>query len=312
LGLISREDTLTEIEAIFASLPTIDIDGLALPPALFNGANGSPVLIGYDACDIGRFLSAMKNLVTKDIISFSDAEAVLARWDLAATVRERKVFGHRDQRWSEMTQNHCATYSAKAFAFFGLEIDPAIDALDAQSNADARLAVMYQADDIGHYGAEPYLLEAIEGSMTPQSQLLTEVLLAAQMQWFEDTGQLKCVSEAPLNFAPWFSFQGLRLGRSGAESWVISTPDNAETAPSAVLTSRAAMISAKAAYLWDATYPGAYASRLVETIRQSARLADGGFSVGVLERDGSALADYSDINTNGIILQAIAHKLTQS
>ena len=139
---------------------------------------------------------------------------------------------------------------------------------------------------------------------------LSEVLFDAQLSWFEETGQLKCVSEAPLNFAPWFSYQGLRVDRAGAESWDISTISTYSGYQSTDFQKRAALISSKAAFLWAANYPHEHSDRLLKFVREKAKIEGQGFSVGVFSATQKAMKDYSDVNTNGIILAAIAQMLS--
>jgi len=65
-------------------------------------------------------------------------------------------------------------------------------------------------------------------------------------------------------------------------------------------------VSSKAAFLWAAYHPGAYADALIAHIREKARL-EIGFASNVNTATGLATQNYTDLNTNGIILQAIAH-----
>lgn len=66
------------------------------------------------------------------------------------------------------------------------------------------------------------------------------------------------------------------------------------------------LVNTKAAYLWTAARPGAYATMLVRHVRDRARLDGMGFSPGAFAATGKAMPGYADVNTNGIILAAIA------
>jgi hypothetical protein len=70
--------------------------------------------------------------------------------------------------------------------------------------------------------------------------------------------------------------------------------------------SRARMVSTKGCFLWHAARPGTYATLLYEHAREIARIEGLGFSSGIQEGTdrGSAV---SDVNTNGLILEAIAY-----
>ena len=129
------------------------------------------------------------------------------------------------------------------------------------------------------------------------------------MTWFETTGQLKCVSESPLNRQPWFIFQGLRVDRLGAEAWTIKSPDRSEAFQTEDFLRDAEVLSTKSAYLWAATHPHPYSDRIIRLIRDKARIDNFGFSVGVFARTLLPMENYSDLNTNGIILTAITSML---
>ena len=144
---------------------------------------------------------------------------------------------------------------------------------------------------------------------SPQGRYLMDILLNAQQNWHAQTGTYKCVSEAPLAFAPWFSFQGLRPNRLGNDAWVISAPGDANAFDKANFRETSALISAKAAYLWAAVYGDPYSKEVLDQIQTRGRADQGGFTVGLFESDLTQMYGYSDINTNGIILTAIAYLL---
>ena len=54
--------------------------------------------------------------------------------------------------------------------------------------------------------------------------------------------------------------------------------------------------------------PQAYSQLLIDYIRQNARFEDLGFASGVFTATGLVTANYSDVNTNGIILEALAYR----
>ncbi len=308
LGLVAREDAQGRIGLVLGNLPTTAIEGLSLPTALFDSGTLAIVNAGFDSCDVGRFLLSLKCAVDAGLLTPDQAKTVVGRWDLPATIKDGRAFGYASGQWRDVTLSHCTAYARQGYAAWGMPMTDPMPAVDEKSTADHYLRLLYMADDVGHYGTEPYLLEAIEGRLSAQSRYLADILFDAQLSWFEDTGRFKCISEAPLNFAPWFSFQGLRLGREGESAWVVSSRSRDPRHSSPAFLRRAAVISAKSAYLWSAVYPHAYSDTLVGVIRENGRSDGGGFCVGLFESDLSAMRDYSDLNTNGIILQAIAHK----
>ena len=69
------------------------------------------------------------------------------------------------------------------------------------------------------------------------------------------------------------------------------------------------MVSSKSAYLWSVARTQAYSQLLVDYIRQNVRFEDLGFASGVYMATGLATANYSDVNTNGIIQEALVYRL---
>ena len=205
--------------------------------------------------------------------------------------------------------SHGSHYSRNGYIAWGMPMDTAYPSLSGADTGDQYIRLLYQAAFLGHFGTEPHLLEGIEVGYSPESKYLSDVLFDSQLSWFEETGQFKCVSEVALNFSPWFSYQGLRVDRRGAGAWVISTDKQSYWYQTQDFLKKAEIISSKAAFLWAALYPHEYSSRLVELIREKARIEDLGFSVGVFNNTQEAMEGYSDLNTNGIILTAIAQKL---
>ena len=70
-------------------------------------------------------------------------------------------------------------------------------------------------------------------------------------------------------------------------------------------------VSSKAAYLWSAMQPHSYSDTLREYVRNTAK-TENGFSSSIFVKSGRPTRDYTDLNTNSIILQAIAHQLETS
>ena len=312
LSLISVEDARTRVGRVLENLPSISVDGHALPPALFRADNPEASRPDFNACDTGRFLLALAALVDAGLVAKARAQEVVDQWDLSASVQERKPFDFSSGEWRDASRSHCTHYSRNGYAAWGMPVDQVYPALEDGKTGDQNIRLLYSAANIGHFGTEPLLLEALEIGHSSESRYLSEVLFDAQLSWFEETGRYKCVSEAPLNFAPWFSYQGLRVDRSGQESWVISTLGNDAAYQTERFFNRAELISAKAAYMWAVERPHAYSSALLSQIRQKARLDGLGFSVGVFSQTLKAMPGYSDVNTNGIILTAISKILAES
>lgn len=314
LDIIPRHEATARLITMLANMPVSNLAGLNLPPAMFlTDSSKAIVTPGFDICDTGRFLIALRAAVAAGLVPAETAAATLNAWDLGAAVQDRHPFNHDGTNWHDVTQSHCTPYIGRAFAQLGLPmISPYMPAGTGNvtgTATDDLIRLLYAAAFIGSYGTEPLLLEAIELGASPQSAFLADVLFDAQLAWFETTGQLKCVSESPLNTQPWFIFQGLRVDRLGAKAWTIKSLDRAEAFQTEAFVRDAEVLSTKSAYLWAATHPHPYSDRIIRLIRDKARIDNFGFSVGVFARTLLPMKDYSDLNTNGIILTAIASML---
>ena len=190
-----------------------------------------------------------------------------------------------------------------------MEVQSSYPVINETSTGDDHMRLLHRAAFLGPYGAEPLLLAAVERGLTPEFRFLSDVLFDAQLTWFEDTGKLRSVSETPLNISPWFIYQGLRVDRTGTDAWVTGTKSGEAKYQTPEFMALAEVISTKSAYLWVAAYPHPYSNRLVALVREKARIEDHGFSSGIYASTLEAMEGYSDLNTNGIILTAIAKML---
>ena len=141
--------------------------------------------------------------------------------------------------------------------------------------------------------------------MSPESAYLADVLFAAQLEEHDETGRLICVSEGPINRPPWFLYQGLQFdapGRVWATDTVASLPEHRTNA----FRNEHLSISSKGAYLWSAYREHPFCDDLRALVRDKAKTPYG-FASSINERTGQASTAYSDINTNAVILQSIAH-----
>lgn len=311
LSIIPTSEAEARAELILANLPSKNIGGHALPPSLFSAQNPNNSRSEFDACDTGRFLIALKRLVDSGLTTETRAQTLFDTWDIAATVHDKGPHNFTGGNWHDMTNSHCAHYARNGYIQWGIPMESGYPVLNDNENADQKIRLLYKAAFIGHFGAEPLLLEAMEIGFSPETLYLSEVLFDAQLSWFEETGQLKCVSEAALNFPPWFAFQGLRVDRSGQGAWVISTPGHQAQYQTEAFFAKADVISSKAAFMWATEFPHAYSSQLLQVVRDKARIEGLGFSVGLFIDGLEPMKDYSDVNTNGIILTAIAKMLAR-
>ncbi len=309
IGLIDTEEAGARITAIFDHVPVQTIDGLRLPPLFLATDSGVALRRGFDLCDSARMLIALASARDAGLVSEAYASEFFESWDIAATLRDGRPFDHKGGGWVEAFQNHCTPYVRRGLADWGIEVASPYPQPDGGDNADFCMRLLHSVAFIGHYATEPLLLEATELGHSAASRCLGEVLFDAQISSFETTGRLKCVSEISLHEAPWFTYQGLRVDLPGEQGWVIKAPNPDPAYATDVFRAKVEAISAKAAYLWAAHYPHPYSQRLVSLVREKARIEGSGFSVGVFTGSGEPVPGYTDINTNGVILSAIAYQL---
>lgn len=307
LALITDAQFLTRVAAILRALPSARIGGLELP----NSEIATHRLLGlttdYNACDTGRLLSALSALDRYPLSRGACAERV-AGWDLAGTLQDGRLQSLSQGRRIALDRSHCAHYAALAFARWGIEagspyaVDPGLGATDAQ------MALLYEVARIGAIGAEPLLMEALEMGLSAPSAYLADVLMCAQIRSHAATGALVCVSEGPMDRAPWFTYQGFRPDVAD-DVWDVRSAEPGAAFQTAEFRQAARMFSTKAAFLWAASHPGPYADLLLRHARDRARVSEAGYGAGIYAATGVATTNYTDINTNGVILQAIAHIL---
>lgn len=309
LGLINRAEVNERIELILAHLPVTTLGGHRLPPSFFHASSLNPLEAAFDSCDTGRFLNALMVAVEAGAVTRESAAKFIAHWDLSAAVRGGHIHNYEKGRFIDVTQSHCNAYVARGYSRWGFEVARALPALPANPSADDLMALIFAAGDIGAYGTEPMLLDLLETGADPAIRYLAELLFDAQLSWYEETGELKCVSESPLNFAPWFIYSGLRVDRAGDAAWTLQTLTNERAFQTEAFRRKAEVLSTKSAYLWEAIFPHPYSTQLRELMQAKARIDDAGFSAGLFAEDLAPMANYSDLNTNGIILSAIARLL---
>lgn len=307
LRLLNRQVAADMIMTAVGSLPTEQLDGGTLPPSNFSAQTLRTTVAGFDSCDAGRLGIALSRAVSRGFVAGADVLATVKDWTLGQAVRTGWHFSNRNGRWQDTSQSHCTDYIVPGYAFLAQQVVPHFSGGD--DSAETEIITLYQAAALGAISTEPYALGAIELGMDGPTRLILDALFDAQLGWFEETGLLRCVSEAPINREPWFIYSGLRLDIDGPDAWVIGTITRDNAALSEDLDSASEIISSKAAYLWRAVHPHSYSDRLVDIVRENARIPGYGFSVGVYADTLSPMPNYTDINTNGIILAAISNIL---
>ncbi|MEZ5912739.1 MAG: DUF3131 domain-containing protein [Paracoccaceae bacterium] len=306
LGLADGAGLAARIERILAAIPKATIAGLALPPAEIASDRRRILSRDYNATDTGRLLIALRALEEHPATRGIGAAQVRG-WDLAATLEAGRIRAVERRQMVPADRSNYAHYIARGYAFWGMPaLSPFADVAEA-SDADRHMRWLYRVAGFGALGAEPLLLEAVEMPASAEAVYLGDVLQAAQERYWRETGQMVCASEGSLDRSPWFSYQGLSVGERAAP-WVILA-GSGRRGETRALGPEARLISTKAAYLWAAVRPGPHSDRMLAFVRSKAALAGGGFASGIYSTDGRPTEGYSDVNTNGVVLQALAYML---
>lgn len=307
LGLATDDEFAEAAEKILKSLPATRIGKLRLPQANVSTRRGGAADNSYNASDTGRLLIALKYLGGHAGLE-KEVAAVVVRWDLAATLSERRLRDIDDGVWKTYFRSNYAHYAARGFALWGLEVDTPYAPEPEDAATDRRMRILGRVADIGSVGTEPHTLEAMEFGASEASGLIADLLFAAQVDEYRRTGRFVCVSESSIDRAPWFVYQGLEIDAED-DPWTLETMVHRSRYRAPALREAIEVVNCKGAYLWNAVRPHAYSGRLVGHVRERGRVPGLGFASGIYAAMGRPTANYSDVNTNGIILEAIAYTL---
>ena len=277
-------------------------DGNALPNFRNSSLDGSPVEEGFDSTDMGRLLIALSVLdrATRGTLDIKD---LVTAWDVSGSIKNGAMQDIKHGEASPAKSYVYAAYVSRGYDLWAIEHKPVL-ALPV-GTAAARRRFLNRVQEVGLIATEPSLNEAVELGISPQGEVLAETLSVAQERRYESDGILTAVSEGPMDREPWFSYQAYKLdGRDG--EWRVDALDENPNWQTKEFIEGARMVSSKAAFLWLAYKPNDYSRRLYEHISQGAKSDRLGFCSGIYEKSGERCEEY-DVNTNAIILEAIAY-----
>ncbi|UVK39331.1 DUF3131 domain-containing protein [Mesorhizobium sp. AR10] len=262
---------------------------------------------GFDSADTGRLLIALKILDQHTAGAFPIFNLV-SNWSFKPVLKggEMHVVNEKGRISSAHTSSY-AGYAGRGYSFWGEQIKPVFDTEDPGRNMDEAVAVLAEIQRRGRIATEPHVTEEIELGGSPHGRLMADILYAAQMKRYRETGMLTCVSECSMAGPPYFTYQGYQLTDNGGV-FSVDTMKISAQAKMAKLADSLRLISTKGAYLWYSTRPGDYSDKLVALVRERAKMPGMGFSSGISERTGKPI-QVTDINTNGIVLESIAYIL---
>jgi hypothetical protein len=264
--------------------------------------DGSPVEAGFDSTDMGRLLVAL-SILDHATEGSLDIGRLVGSWDVHSTIKSGAMQDIKDGAAEPAESYVYAPYVSRGYNLWGIKHKPALT-LPVDTEAE-RLRFLKKAGETGMIATEPSLNEAVELGISPHGAVLAETLYEAQRQRYEETGVLTAVSEGPMDRDPWFSYQGYRANGEGGE-WRVDALDENPAWQTREFVEDALMVSSKAAFLWLAYRPDDYSLKLYEHISKGARSDRLGFSSGIYEKSGQRCEEY-DVNTNSVILEAIAY-----
>ena len=307
IGLLSDAEFYERSKAVLGGLATGTYNGLRLPKGLTSTNGKAYGDDKYNASDSSRLLISL-HLLEKHAQKDLGISGILDAWDINKTIRDGiPLTAHGNQLVSAYRSNY-AGYTARAFGLWGYPVASPFSSPKPGSQFDRSVHILHDVAEFGPIGTEPHLLEAVELGASDLASATSEALFAAQVEEYLSTGKLVCVSEGPVNREPWFVYQGFQIG-TDQDRWTVETLDPSPRFQTKGFIRAVDTLNSKAAFLWDAYRPGQYNDLLIAHVREKAKGSSLGFSPGVFSVTAKSDQAYSDINTNGVILQAIAYRL---
>lgn len=307
IGLIDEAEFSGRISTLLGNLATGRFNGLRLPKGLASTNGKAQGDDKYNASDTARLLVALHVLDSYSEQNFG-LRQLLEGWDIEKTLKDGEPQTVLGNRLVSAYRSNYAGYISRAFGLWGYDVKSPYRAPGSIALMDRNVETLGEMTLFGPIGTEPHLLEAVELGHSEWGRSASEALFTAQFEEYLATGKLVCVSEGPINREPWFVYQGYQIGAT-ANAWTVETLDPSPRFKTRGFQRAVDMLNSKAAFLWHACRPGDYHDKLISTVRQHAKQGTLGFAPGVFTVSGLSDQTYSDVNTNGVILQAIAYKL---
>lgn len=306
LSLLSDDEFREKCKRLLQTVERTSRKRLVLPPETIDAMTGKGTT-RFNSFDTGRLLIALYRLRTHRLAP-AGLDKLVASWDFAQVIRNRRLHSYRSREFIEDFASNYAEYAATGARLWGLDVASPMDDFATLPTADEEMALLAQTVAFGVIGAEPSFLHLLEIPTSPTASFLGNCLDALLSRLAEVTGSPAAPSETPLDRSPWFSYQGFDLRRLD-HPWTVQFEGRGEDMAAQEMAQSLRATSTKAAYLWHALRPSGHSARLVETMREKARKPHG-FDSALFEQSGTTTDGYSDLNTNAVVLQSVAHILT--
>ena len=307
LGLIDEAEFDKRIKTLMGYLRRSEFKWgrLTLPNFRSASQDSRTIQSGFDATDTGRLLSALYVLDQATSGAYRVKQQI-ARWDLDGTLTNGQLHDIKSSSRFEAKCFNYVHYIARAFKLWGIEAKTGFDMPLDPKDETARLAFLKHVSAIGPIATEPNATEEIELGHSAHSRILADVLYAAQKERFAETGHLTCVSEAPTDKKPYFTYQGYNVDSYAGPRWPVDAYVSDARWKTEEFAGTNRMVSSKAAYLWFAERGDDYAGKLRRHILDNAPSKERGFHSGIYEVSGRAVRIF-DVNTNSAVLAAVAY-----
>jgi hypothetical protein len=307
MGLINESEFDTRIKTVMSFLRRSEFrwGKLTLPNFRTGVPDNRTIQPGFDATDTGRLLSALY-VLDKATNGAYPVKKQIERWNLDGMITNGRLHDIKSSSRFEAKCFNYVHYVARAFNLWGIGAKTGFDTPIDPNIETARLAFLKHVSSVGPIGTEPNVTEAIELGHSVKSRILADVLYEAQKERFTETGHLTCVSEAPTDKKPYFTYQGYNIDAYAGPRWPVDAYVSDAKWKTDGFADAYRMVSTKAAYLWFAERGDDYASKLRRHVLEKAPSKERGFHSGVYEGSGRPVKIF-DVNTNAAVLAAMAY-----
>lgn len=307
LAIIEDEEFTARIKPLIRTVERGSRKRLVLPPETIDTYSGKATT-RFNSYDTGRLLVALYRLKTHRLAP-KGLDDLVASWDFGKVVLDRRLHSYRQQKMVDDFASNYTDYVATGARLWGLDVASPMDDVDALRTADDQAKLLAASLSFGLLAVEPSYLHLLEIGSAPVPEFLADCIDLLQQRLALQSGTPAAPSESPIDRAPWFTYQGFDI-RDISAPWSIqvNADEAAAIGPDELKPLQAT--SAKAAYMWHALRPNKHSDLLLKSVRSKGR-KNFGFDSALYFKTQTSTSGYTDLNTNGIILEAIAHMLSQ-
>ncbi len=307
LSLISNKEAETRLNKIFEFLKTNSLYDKKFPNNYYNteSLEMEKEGMGTTGSDLGRLLLSLK-LVEKNYTNLKSAcDSIVNRWEIP--VYDEIIYGIDKKGRNEET--NCYTpYFSNGFTEWGYKTNNSNRLLFVpyvnKYNSAVYIPKMKKTNKLIDFilTSEPYILTGIEVGYNKDYKKMANLVYEAQKKRYLIKGIPTSLSEGSIDKSPWFMFSGITNDRG--EDWPVSRHIGGKTKNYSDLRS----FNSKAAIAWDVLQDDAYSNMLRRIVKNNNVIPGFGVTNGIYEKDWKE-NKVMELNTNAIILEAIAYKL---